>query len=128
MRIQTNISSDSDFSGVYLAYPTTPMLKRTYRNHTSLVNNQHTKVGITVKSFRERSSEYYRTFDGELEFVALLIMPPEDVVKAEPTILSLLKSEFSTVGRTREWFDTSDRKRVIELIQLATGQTIDVTY
>ena len=120
-----NISPDSEFTGIYLAFPTTSELKRTYRNHTSMVNDQHTKVGITVKSFRERSSEYNRTFGGEVKFVPLLAMKPDDLAEIEKIILSTLKSEFSTVGRTREWFDTKDRKRIIEIIQTITGRIVN---
>ena len=122
---RTNISRLSEHTGIYLAYPTTHTLKQTYRNHKSMVNNQHTKVGVTVKSFRERSSEYARTFDGEIEFVPLLIMQPDELAAIEKEILAALRSEFGNVGRTREWFDTPDRVRIAEIVQQITGRAIE---
>jgi hypothetical protein len=124
IKIKTSISAKSEYTGIYLAYPTTTTLKQTYRNHKSMVNDQHTKVGITVKSFRERSNEYERTFDGEVEFVPLVVMEPEQLALIEKDILSALRAEFGNVGRTREWFDTSDRTRIIEIVQEITGGTI----
>ncbi len=126
-KISGIISPDSNHTGIYLAYPTSQQLKRTYRNHTSLVNDQHTKVGITVKSFRERGSEYMRTFGGEVKFVPLVSMSPHKLAAIEKVLLAALKSEFLTVGRTKEWFNTADRNRIIEIVESVVKDTVEVT-
>ena len=115
-------------TGIYMAFPTTKKLKPTYRKHKSMVNDQHTKVGITVKSFRERSGEYNRTFDGEVDFVPLLVMDPNELAFIEKEILTALRSEFGNVGRTREWFDTTDRERISEIVQQVTGRDVGTTH
>lgn len=115
-------------TGIYMAFPTTTKLKPTYRKHKSMVNDQHTKVGITVKSFRERSGEYNRTFDGEVDFVPLLVMDPNELAFIEKEILTALRSEFGNVGRTREWFDTTDRERISEIVQQVTGRDVGTTH
>ena len=127
IRVKTNISPSSEHTGIYLAYPTTSVLKQTYRNHKSMVNDQHTKVGITVKSFRERGNEYNRTFDREVDFVPLIIMAVDELAIVEQEVLAALREEFGNVGRTREWFDTPDRVRIIEIVQHVTGRRIEAT-
>jgi hypothetical protein len=103
-------------TGIYIAYPTTDTLKRTYRGHKSFVNSRHTKVGITKDSFRSRQSEYMRTFDGEIKFIPLAAISPADLPALETVILTKIRRIFSTVGNTREWFDTQDRESIVKII------------
>lgn len=50
--------------GIYLAYPTTPELKPIYPCYKTLVNGEHTKLGIARRSFQDRERQYIRTFQG----------------------------------------------------------------
>ena len=43
-------------------------------------------------------------------------------------ILTALRSEFGNVGRTREWFDTTDRERISEIVQQVTGRDVGTTH
>ena len=79
---------DMESTGIYMAYPTTTELKPTYRKHKSLVNLNHTKVGITTDCFRKRRNEYHRTFNNEVEFVPLLSMPANKLAEVEGEILA----------------------------------------
>ena len=125
VKIMINNSS----TGIYIAYPTSKVLKRTYRGHKSFVNNRSTKVGITKKCFSSRQAEYMRTFDGELRFIPLAAISPHDLPAIENTILAKLRMEFSNVGNTKEWFDTQDRESIVKIIDsvlcesgLSTGE------
>ena len=75
VKIMINNSS----TGIYIAYPTSEVLKRTYRGHKSFVNNRSSKVGITKKCLSSRQAEYMRTFDGELRFIPLAGISPHDL-------------------------------------------------
>ncbi len=75
-------------TGVYLAYPTTEAFKPTYRRHKTLVNLEHTKVGITVSSFRSRWSEYKRTFQAEVAFHPLFELSASQLSIYEARLLS----------------------------------------
>ena len=59
-------------TGIYLAYPTSPELKPTYRGHRTLVNDLHTKIGVASKSFVSRENEYMSTFNFEVAFFPIL--------------------------------------------------------
>lgn len=125
----TKIMINNNSTGIYIAYPTTDTLKRTYRGHKSFVNSRHTKVGITKKSFGSRHSEYMRTFDSEIKFIPLAAISPEDLPALEAAILAKLRGEFSNVGNTKEWFNTNDRESIVKMIdsvlcesRLSTGE------
>lgn len=98
--------------GVYMAYPTTEQLKPIYRKLKTLVNNSHTKVGITTQSFAAREREYQNTFNREVVFIRLAEVPVHLIPEIESAVLARLCSRYATVGRAREWFDTMDRESV----------------
>jgi hypothetical protein len=105
-------------TGIYIAYPTTSELKSIYKpkNYKTMVNDQHTKVGIAKDSFNSRSKGYYGNFDNEVDFIPLVIIDVKHLGQIEKFILSEINAEFSKVGRAREWFDTTNRKRVTEIV------------
>lgn len=118
---------DMELTGSYMAYPTTTELKPTYRKHKSMVNLNHTKVGITTDCFRKRSNEYHRTFNNEVNFIPLLAMPADELALIEGEILNALRNKYNNVGRTREWFDTSDREDIVQIISQIVGSQINST-
>lgn len=105
-------------TGVYIAYPTSPILKSIYRpkNYKTKVNDQHTKVGIASDSFRSRKCSYLGNFDNEVEFIPVVFVDREFLDAVEKLIITVLWSNFSRVGRSREWFCTSDRRRISDII------------
>ena len=105
-------------TGIYIAYPTTSELKSIYKpkNYKTMVNEQHTKVGIAKDSFNSRGKGYYGNFDNEVEFIPLVIINVNHLEQTEKVILSEIKTEFTRVGRAREWFNTNNRKRIIEIV------------
>lgn len=117
-----------DSTGIYVAFPTTTKLKPTYRNHKSMVNLRHTKVGITTDSFRKRSNEYHRTFNNEVKFIPLVAMPAKNLAEVEGEILNVLRSQYSNVGRTKEWFDTDDRENIVNIISEIMGVKIKAAF
>jgi putative ubiquitin-RnfH superfamily antitoxin RatB of RatAB toxin-antitoxin module len=73
--------------GVYLAYPTTEVLKATYYRHQTFVNLSHTKVGIASKSLGSREAEYLRYFNREIVFQPLLQLDPSELRPFEAQLL-----------------------------------------
>lgn len=112
---------DKRSTGVYIAFPTTAELKPTYRGHKSQVNNRHTKVGITIKSFESREREYRVTFGGEVEFIPLVEVPSEQLKELEKVLLMKVREHYRTVGSTKEWFDTDDRKTLMVIVKSVFG-------
>jgi hypothetical protein len=107
-------------TGIYIAYPTTGELKSIYRpkNYKTVVNWDHTKVGIAKNSFEGRSRGYLSNFDNEVVFVPIAIVDNVSNLKdVEDLILDRLKSRFQRVGRAREWFDTKDRTEFVSIIK-----------
>lgn len=112
-------------TGIYMAYPTSPILESIYRpkNYKTQVNDQHTKIGIAKESFKSRESGYLSNFDNEIKFIPLAIVKNEELVSVEKEILLALKNEFSRVGRAREWFSTSDHNRVASIVSSTLHKT-----
>lgn len=107
-----------DGTGIYLAFPTSSMLKSIYpqKQYKTMVNDQHTKVGIAKDSLRARKRNYLNAFDNEVKFVPIAFVEQEFLEFIEDLILLELRSRFSRVGKSREWFHTSDRQKVIEIV------------
>lgn len=103
-------------TGIYIAYPTSPILKQIYRGYIAEVNNTHTKVGITKDSFYARKNSYIDTFDGEIEFVPIAEVKQEILKEVEQEMLGKLSQYFRKIGRTREWFNTDDREMILKVI------------
>lgn len=93
-------------TGLYMAYPTTDERKPIFRGYKTMVNRNHTKVGITRDSFAQRQKEYLKTFDGEVEFIPLIEIPKDRLKESEDFVRSALTREFGCVGNAREWFNT----------------------
>jgi len=105
-------------TGVYIAYPTSSLLKSIYRpgKYKTMVNDQHTKVGIAKSSFASRRKVYVDNFDNEVEFIPIAIVPLKQLVEAERLVLSAIHQKYTKVGRAREWFNTSERQEIVEII------------
>jgi hypothetical protein len=106
-------------TGIYIAHPTSAVLKSIYKpkNYKTMVNDEHTKVGIAKHSFLARSKGYYSNFDNEVMFKPIVII--EDInllVIIEKHLLSQIRLEFKRVGRSREWFETNEREKVSDLV------------
>jgi len=104
-------------TGIYVACPTTGEMKPIYRGAATWVNNRHTKVGITKKSFAARRAYYEKVFGGEVEFTPLAEVPSHLLDGLEREMLLALSRQFRKVGNAHEWFDTDDRETVISLVR-----------
>jgi hypothetical protein len=116
-------------TGIYIAIPTSAVLKSIYRaqNYKTQVNNEHLKIGITKDSFESRSRCYYDNFDNKVEFIPLVAINMEVLKEVENKVLIQIKNEFRRVGRAREWFDTNDKERIIEIL-ISTLDKENVEY
>lgn len=106
-------------TGIYMAYPTTAVLKSIYRpkNYKTMVNKEHTKVGIAKDSFNARSRGYFSNFDNEVIFIPLAVIQDiQTLIIVEQFVLSEINSEYSRVGRAREWFNTYNHNRIKEIV------------
>ena len=103
-------------TGIYLAYPTSPVLKFTHPGHKTLVNDQHTKIGIARNSFVARENEYMWTFQREVAFVPLLELQADVSLVFEARVLALLLARFPLSGSAREWFRTTERQAIAEIV------------
>ena len=105
-------------TGIYIARPTSAVLKSIYRakNYKTKVNNEHLKIGITKDSFQSRSKCYYDNFDNEVEFIPLVAINRDVLKEVEAKVLAQIKIEFNREGRAREWFDTNDKNRIISIL------------
>jgi hypothetical protein len=104
-------------TGIYMAYPTTSVLKPIYRGYATKVNNEHTKVGMAQDSFHARKRGYLNTFDGEVEFIPIAEVTLDVLAAVEQRILDQLSQHFVKVGRAREWFATSDHEKVVKIVK-----------
>lgn len=114
----SNSNSNRGMTGIYMAYPTSPLLKSVCRprGYKSLVNDQYTKVGIAKISFRSRERRYKSNFDDEVEFVPLAIIGGEELERIEKPVLAAIAKEFEKVSRARQWFHTNNRCRVADIV------------
>ena len=102
--------------GIYMAYPTSEILKPIYRGYKTKVNRHHTKVGRSKDPLSTRAGHYKNTFDGEVVFEPLANFEIHDLEQIESAIKAKLRTEFRNVGRAREWFDTSDHETVRSMV------------
>lgn len=104
--------------GIYIAYPLTDELQSIYKpkNYKTTVNKNHTKIGITVKTFKNRAKCYYDNFGTQFKFIPVfLISSDDDIIVVEKKILEAIKNEFPKRGRSKEWFETIDRERILKI-------------
>jgi hypothetical protein len=112
-------------TGVYIAYPASQTLKSIdkTKNHKTMVNDQNTRLGIANDSFLSCKKWHLENFDNEVDFIPVATIGSEYLGHIEAQIISAIQSEFQKVEQTNEWFDTSDRQRILEIISntLATS-------
>lgn len=107
-------------SGIYIAYPTVDTWKSIYRKkgYKTKVNNDHTKVG-KAENFESHRGQYLENFDNEVEYTPIIEvnLNKNDLKKLEDNIkAAVLKAGFKRVGRAKEWYETTDRKKLINII------------
>ena len=109
---------DIDDTGIYIAYPMSPVLKSIYppKNYKTQVNDQHTKVG-KAECFKSRKKEYLTSFHNEVTFIPIARVPRKQLELAEEKILDAVHDCFKRVGRAKEWFKTTDRERIAKIIE-----------
>lgn len=103
-------------TGIYLAFPTSGELKPIYAGYKTKVNYQHTKIGIARDCFEARKRSYVGTFDGEVEFWPIAEVDRESLKSVEDRILARVSRRYAKVGRAREWFNTTDRREIREMM------------
>ena len=110
--------SIGDKNGIYIAYPTSSKLKSIYRakNYKTKVNEKHTKVGIASNSFSSRKGVYISNFDNKVIFKPIAIIPNNQLEIAEKKVLKVMGRRFHKVGHSREWFQTANRQKVIDIV------------
>ena len=115
----------SEETGIYLVYTKSTKLQSIYKakNYKTQVNNQYTKIGITQNSFASRKKTYEANFGSDLVFKELIILDKKHLKNVEDEIINKLKQEFNKVGSSREWFDTTDRGRIIEIVRDILSKT-----
>jgi len=106
---------DRGASGIYLAYPTSPVMARTYKDHHTWVNHEHTKIGRASR-FILRENSYIKTFQGEVEFFRLVELPVEKLGLAEAMLKLELSKRYARSGRASEWFATRDRDAIADIV------------
>jgi hypothetical protein len=114
-------------TGIYLAHPTTAVFKPTYRGHKTIVNHNDTKVGIVRNSFAARRREYMATFQSEVAFYPLLEAPADVLPAIEQQLMLLLRGLYSRSGTAREWFRTTERQAIAELVWRLSGVNLAPT-
>tara|TARA_Y100001954_G_C15464848_1_gene432704 strand:- start:137 stop:550 length:414 start_codon:yes stop_codon:yes gene_type:complete len=111
-------STIANKKGIYIAYPLADDLQSIYKpkNYKTTVNKNHTKIGITVKAFKSRAKCYYDNFGTQFKFIPIFILNNDsDILAIEKKILEAIKNELPKRGRSREWFETDDRERIINI-------------
>ncbi len=108
-------------TGLYIAYLTTAELKPTTRGSGTLVNNRHTNVGSTSRSFAERRAGYESDFGTEFRFEPVLELPPHEIVAVHNAVLSAIATRFNRLDGTRNWFETDDRVAIRVIITSVVG-------
>jgi hypothetical protein len=81
-----------------------------------MVNHEHTKVGITTSTFVMRENEYMRTFNQEIAFLPIVVVPIHKLASLESQVLAELRNRYSLSGSAREWFRTTEREQIAQLV------------
>jgi len=104
--------------GLYIAYPTSSTLKYVFKvkSYKGMVNEKHTKIGVTTRNFGDRKKQYLHSFDNEVVFKPVAIIPVESICKVDSIVLTEIKKEFNIVPNTRKWIETSNHQKIIEII------------
>jgi len=115
----TLTAATEDKKGVYIAFPTNSLLQSIYKhkNYKTKVNHLHTKVGITIDNFKNRSKCYYNNFGANFIFAPIFILENnQEILSVEKKILEAIKQRFKRKGRAREWLDTTEIQLIINII------------
>lgn len=104
------------FTGIYIAYPTSSVFKPIFRGYRTEVNSEHTKVGIAKRSFSSREQGYIATFQSEVKFFPMLALPAIQLSRFEAQLIGHLLGKYHRSGPAREWFHTTERQAIAELI------------
>jgi len=110
-------------TGIYITYPKSTEEKSIYKakDYKTKVNNQCTKIGIVETNFASREKCYVDNF-GDIVFQQIAIVDKVYLKEIEKRILTEIKKEFKTVGWSREWFHTTNRERLIDIVRRVLAQ------
>ena len=110
-------------TGIYITYPKSEEEQSIYKakDYKTKVNNQCSKIGIVETSFASREKCYADNF-GDIVFQQIAIVDKVYLKEIEKRILTEIKKEFKTVGWSREWFYTTNRKRLIDIVRSVLAQ------
>lgn len=111
-------------TGIYITFPKSNNKQSIYKakNYKTKVNNECTKVGIVETTFDSREKSYADNF-GDIVFEKIAFVDKVYLKDIERLFLAEIKKEFKTVGRSREWFHTTNRERLIEIIRQVLDQS-----
>ena len=129
--MRTLTAATESKKGIYIAFPTTSLLQSIYKpkNYKTKVNHLHTKIGITIDNFKNRSKCYYDNFGPEFIFTPLFIIEDnQEILSGEKKMLEAIKQKFKRQGRAREWFDTTERNLIINIMtQILKDNNVNFT-
>lgn len=105
-------------SGIYLVYPKSKEPQSIWKpkGYKTKVNCNHTKVGKTNDFAGALHGRYIPNF-GDVEFFDITEVPQSKLAGVEKAIHYRIKQEgIKRVGRSREWYDTTDRTKLKDII------------
>jgi hypothetical protein len=97
-------------NGIYLVYPTSPIMKSIWKPSKTQVNDQFTKVGQASRGFDQRRRDYTskRAFGTEVVFKPIVEVPLERLDMVEARVLDEMNKRYEAVigghGRPIEWY------------------------
>ena len=104
--------------GIYLCYPFRDALihsRHGHEVHKVAINNQHTKIGECIR-FAAREKSYQKTLGGVVFLPLLILREKNEREQMEAEIRTQLLTEFSMVPTKMDWFDTTERDRMIDIM------------
>lgn len=105
--------------GVYITYTKSETFESIFKqkNYKTEVNKEFTKFGITEKNFKSRKKCYTNNFGQDIVFLPIPVSDIVDLKDLEEQILEILGNKYKKAGRAREWFNTTERKIILQIIK-----------
>jgi hypothetical protein len=111
---------DIHYGGIYIAYPTSEKPKRGRHAHIAPdANWDYTKIGTAVR-FTKRRGDYMREFNREVDFYPVFqkfnLGEPALIALQNKVSETLVALGYKRVRLTRDWFHTTERQAIAEVI------------